>query len=43
MDPDTSKKLGNGGRTEEKRPQIWEVGVGQRRRSAMLSVPKQSN
>jgi hypothetical protein len=38
MDNYTSIKLGDGGRSEEKRPQIWEVGVGQRRSSAMLSV-----
>jgi hypothetical protein len=33
-----STKFGDGGRSEEKRPKIWEVGVGQRRRGAMLSV-----
>jgi hypothetical protein len=38
MDHDTCIKLGDGGRSEEKRPKIWEVGVGQRRRGAMLSV-----
>jgi hypothetical protein len=38
MDHGTSIKLGDGGRSEEKRPKIWEVGVGQRRRGAMLSV-----
>jgi hypothetical protein len=40
MDHDASIKLGNGGRLEgeEKRPKIQEVGVGQRRRCAMLSV-----
>ena len=38
MDRDMSKILGDGGRSEEKRPKIWEVGVGQRRRGAMLSV-----
>jgi hypothetical protein len=38
MDPDTSIKLGDGGGLEEKRPKIQEVGVGQRRRGAMLSV-----
>jgi hypothetical protein len=38
MDNDTSIKLGDGGRSDEKRPKIWEVGVGQRRRDAMLSV-----
>ncbi len=37
MDHDVSIKLGDGGRSEEKRPQIREVGVGQRRRGAMLS------
>jgi hypothetical protein len=31
MDHDTAIKLGNGGRSEEKRPNIWEIGVGQRR------------
>jgi hypothetical protein len=38
MDNDTSMKLGDGGGSEEKIPKIWEVGVGQRRRGAMLSV-----
>jgi hypothetical protein len=38
MDNDTSIKLEDGGRSEEKRPNIWEVGVGQRRRGALLSV-----
>jgi hypothetical protein len=38
MDHDTSIKLGDGGRSETKRPKIWEVGVGQRRRGAMLSA-----
>jgi hypothetical protein len=38
MDHDASIKLEDGGRSEEKRPKIWEVGVGQRRRGAMLSV-----
>jgi hypothetical protein len=38
MDHDSSIKLGDGGRSEEKRPKIWEVRVGQRRRGAMLSV-----
>ncbi len=38
MDHDTSIKLGDGVRPEEKRPKIWEVGVGQRKRGAMLSV-----
>jgi hypothetical protein len=38
MDNDTSMKLGDGGRLEEKRPKIQEVGAGQRRRGAMLSV-----
>jgi hypothetical protein len=38
MDHDASIKLGDGGRSEEKRPKIWEVGVGQRRRGSMLSV-----
>jgi hypothetical protein len=38
MDHDASIKLGDGSRSEEKRPKIWEVGVGQRRRGAMLSV-----
>jgi hypothetical protein len=33
-----SKKLGYGGRSEEIRLKIWKVGVGQRRRDAMLSV-----
>jgi hypothetical protein len=38
MDHDAFVKLGDEGRSEEKRPKIWEVGVGQRRRGAMLSV-----
>jgi hypothetical protein len=38
MDHDTSITLGDGGRSEEKRPTIWDVGVGQRRRGAMLAV-----
>jgi hypothetical protein len=38
MDHDVSIKLGDGGRSEEKRPKIREVGVGHRRRDAMLSV-----
>jgi hypothetical protein len=38
MDPDMSIKFGDGARSEEKRPQNWEVRVGQRRRGAMLSV-----
>jgi hypothetical protein len=38
MDHDMSIKLGDGGRSEEKKPEIQEVGVGQRRRGAMLSV-----
>ncbi len=38
MDSDMSIKFGNGGGSDEKRPKIWEVGVGQRRRGAMLSV-----
>jgi hypothetical protein len=38
MDHDASIKLGDGGRSEEKRPKILEVGKGQRRRGAMLSV-----
>jgi hypothetical protein len=38
MDNDTSMKLGDGGRSEQKQPKIWEVGVGQRRMGAMLSV-----
>ncbi len=38
MDHDTSIKLEDRGRSEEKIPKIWEVGVGQRRRGAMLSV-----
>jgi hypothetical protein len=38
MDPDTSIKFGDRGGSEEKRPKIWEVGVGQRRRGAILLV-----
>ncbi len=40
MDHDKSIKLGDGGRSEEKRPKIWEVG--QRRIGAMLSVQSKS-
>jgi len=42
MDPDTSINFGNGGGSEEKRPKIWEVGVDQRRRGAMLSVQSEA-
>ncbi len=42
MDHDMSIKLGDGGRSEEKRPKIWKVGVGQRRRCAMLSVQSEA-
>jgi hypothetical protein len=38
MDHDMSIKLGDGGRSDKKRSKIWEVGVGQRRNGAMLSV-----
>jgi hypothetical protein len=38
MDPDTSIKFVDGGGSEEKRPKIWEVGIGQRRRGPILSV-----
>ncbi len=38
MDHDASIKFGDAGRSEEKRPKIREVGVGQRRKGAMLSV-----
>ncbi len=38
MDHEVSIKLGDEGRTEEKRSKIREVGVGQRRQGAMLSV-----
>jgi hypothetical protein len=31
-------ELEDGGRSEEKRPKIQEVGIGHRRRGAMLSV-----
>jgi hypothetical protein len=33
-----SIKFGNGGGSEEKRPKIWEVGVGQTGKGAMLPV-----
>jgi hypothetical protein len=33
---------GDRGRSEEKRPKIQEVGVGQRRRGAMLSVQSEA-
>jgi hypothetical protein len=35
-------KLGDGGRSKEKRPKIWEIGVGQRRGGAMLSVQRKA-
>ncbi len=38
MDPDMSIKYGDWSRSEEKRPKIWKVGIGERRRGAMLSV-----
>ncbi len=38
VDPDTLIKFRDGGMSEEKRPIIWKVRVGQRRRGAMLSV-----
>jgi hypothetical protein len=38
MDNHTYIKLVDGGRSEEKRLKIWELGVGQRRRGVMLSV-----
>ncbi len=38
MDHDVFIQLGGGGRSKEKRPKVWEVGVDQRRRDAMLSV-----
>ncbi len=38
MDHGRSIKLGDGGESEEKRPKIWEIGVGQRRRGTLLSV-----
>jgi hypothetical protein len=38
MDSDMSKKIGDGGRPEEKRPKIWEGGVDQKKRVAMPSV-----
>jgi hypothetical protein len=37
MDNDTSIKLGDGGRSEQKRPKTREVGVSQRKIGAMLS------
>jgi hypothetical protein len=43
MDHDPSIKLGDGGRSEEKRPKYWEVGVGQRRRGCYAVSSKQSN
>ncbi len=42
MDPDTSKKYRDGSGSEEERPKICEVGVGQRRRGAMLSIQSQT-
>jgi hypothetical protein len=38
MDHDASIKLVDEGKSEEKRPKIQEVGIGQRRSGAMLSV-----
>ncbi len=38
MDPDISIKYRDGGGSEEAIPKICEVGVGQRRRGAMLSA-----
>ncbi len=38
MDHETSINMGDGGGSEEKRPKIQEIRVGQRRRGAMLSV-----
>jgi hypothetical protein len=38
MESGRSITLGDGGGSEEKRRKIWEVGVGQRRSGAMLSV-----
>ncbi len=35
MDHDKSIKFGDGGGSEEKRPKIWEVGVGQRRKGVL--------
>ncbi len=40
MDFDRSIQMGDGGKLEEKKPKIWEVGVGQRSRGAMLSVQR---
>jgi hypothetical protein len=37
-----SINLGDEGGSAEKRPKIWEVGVGQRRRGAMLSVQSEA-
>ncbi len=42
MDNDMYIKLGDGDRSEEKRHKVWEVGVGQRRRGAMLSVQSEA-
>jgi len=38
MDHYASIKLGDGGRSEERRPKIQEVGVGQRKKGVLLSV-----
>jgi hypothetical protein len=38
MDHDMSIKFGDVGGSEEKKPMIQEVGVGQRRRGAMMSL-----
>jgi hypothetical protein len=42
MDHDTTIKFGDGDRSEEKRLKIPEVGVGQWRKGAMLSVQSEA-
>jgi hypothetical protein len=42
MNHETSITLGDGKRSEEKRPKIREVGVGQRRRGTMLSFQSEA-
>jgi hypothetical protein len=42
IDHDRSIILEDGGRSEKMRPKIWEVGVGQSRKDAMLSLQSKS-
>jgi hypothetical protein len=42
MDPDASIKFEDGSGSKEKRPKICKLGVGQRRRGALLSVQNEA-